>query len=235
MSKLFISIVVTVAFSGSLFGQIIDKNPKTITQPITSKLLSKVDIALAKKMGEVEGKTYRNRFFAFQLDFPSTWLISDKALEATMKKQVINPELVPPKAKSQENQTRLDTAAKNALNLLTAYKLPPGSTNNAVFRISAENLESQPNVKDAVDYFDLMLETFKVVKLPADFVYSEVRAEQLGRKQFAFLDTSTKAGKKRMYATVKDGFAVVFTLAYSSDLDLKTMRNVLAEGDFSLK
>jgi protein tyrosine phosphatase (PTP) superfamily phosphohydrolase (DUF442 family) len=46
-------------------------------------------------------------------------------------------------------------------------------------------------VKDAVDYFDLMRSQFAVMKLAADFKYSETQAEKLGLKQFAFLDTST--------------------------------------------
>jgi hypothetical protein len=235
MRKLSILIAASIAFSGNIFGQAITKIPKTVTQSTSAKSLSTRDIALAQKMGEVVGKTYRNKFFAFEIDFPVTWLIPGNDFEPTIKKQGINLELTAPKAITQENQIRVNAAVKNVANLLTAYKLLPGSANNAVFRISIENLESQPRVKDAVDYFDLMLESFKAIKLPADFVYSEVQAERLGKKQFAFIDTSTKTGKKRMYAIVKDGFAVLFTLAYSNDSDLETMRNVLAEGDFSLK
>jgi hypothetical protein len=235
MRKLFILTAASIAFSGNVFGQVVTKIPKIITPPTSAKSLSTQDITLAQRMGEVIGKTYRNKFFALEIDFPLTWLVAGNDFESTMKKQGINLELTAPKAITQENQIRVNAAVKNVANLVTAYKLLPGSADNAVFRISIENLESQPRVKDAVDYFDLMLESFKAIKLPADFVYSEVQAEKLGKKQFAYIDTSTKAGKKRMYAVVKDGFAVLFTLAYSSDSDLETMRNVLAEGDFSLK
>jgi hypothetical protein len=90
-------------------------------------------------------------------------------------------------------------------------------------------------VKDAVDYFDLMRSHFAVMKLPPDFKYSETQAEKLGAKQFAFIDTSTRAGKKRMYATVRDGYAIMFILSYSKPEDLVTMRQILATGDFKLQ
>jgi ribonuclease I len=111
----------------------------------------------------------------------------------------------------------------------------PGTQENAILRISVEDLKALPQIKDAVDYFDLMRETFKAVKLPPDFKYSETQAEKLGRMQFGFLDTSNKTGKKRMYATVRNGYAIMFTLTYKADEDLATMKNVLAQGNFKLK
>jgi hypothetical protein len=101
--------------------------------------------------------------------------------------------------------------------------------------VSAEDLILKPQVRDAVDYFDLMRAMFSTMKLPADFKYSETEAEQLGRHQFAFLDISTNAGKKRMYATVRNRTAIMFTLSYTSDDDLQTLRRVLTVGNFSLK
>jgi hypothetical protein len=73
------------------------------------------------------------------------------------------------------------------------------------------------------------------MKLPADFVYSDTKAEKLGRHEFAFLDIDSAAGKKRLYATVQNGFAVLFTLTYSSDDDLQSLRTILADGNFKLK
>ena len=105
---------------------------------------------------------------------------------------------------------------------------------NAIMRVAIEDLTMTPQVKDAVDYFDLMRSQFAVMKLPADFKYSETQAEKLGVKQFAFLDTSTAAGKKRMYATVRNGIAILFTLSYTKPEDLATMRQILAGGNFAL-
>ncbi len=211
------------------------KTSKVPAQVKPSKILLKDDLQLASALGEIIGKTYRNKFFSFEIQFPDTWVIPDNDFESYMKKQGFNLEMQTPKANNQANQSKLNAAATKVSNLITTYKLLPGSADNAVFRISIENLETTPNVKDAVDYFDLMLETFKLVKLPKDLVISEVNAEKLGKMQFAFLNTSSKTGKKRMYATVINGFAVLFTLSYSLESDLETMKNILADGDFSLK
>jgi hypothetical protein len=73
------------------------------------------------------------------------------------------------------------------------------------------------------------------MSLPADMKYSETQAEQLGKQQFGFLDTRSNAGKKRMYATVRKGVAVMFTISYTKDADLATLRDVLARGNFELK
>ncbi len=90
-------------------------------------------------------------------------------------------------------------------------------------------------VRDAVDYFDLMRSQFKVMKLPPNFTYSETQAEKLGSRQFAYLDVSSDAGKKRMYATVKKRYAILFTVSYKDERDLQTMRQILSAGNFALK
>ena len=111
----------------------------------------------------------------------------------------------------------------------------PGATDNAIVRISVEDLTANPQIKDAVDYFDAIGATYAAMKLPADFKYSAAKAEKLGAKQFAFLDTSADAGKKRMYATVRKRFAIMFTISYTKDDDLQTLRHVLEQGNFTLK
>jgi len=111
----------------------------------------------------------------------------------------------------------------------------PGSNDNAIMRAAVEDLTLTPQVKDAVDYFDLMRSQFAVMKLPADFKYSETQAEKLGAKQFAYLDTASNAGKKRMYATVRNGYAILFTLSYTKPEDLAAMRQILAGGDFRIQ
>jgi hypothetical protein len=129
----------------------------------------------------------------------------------------------------------VNQAIKRVNVLLTAYRSMPGSTDNAIVRISVEDLSSNPQIKDAVDYFDAIRAMYVAMKLPPDFKYSETQAEKLGSKQFGYLDASSTAGKKRMYATVRDGFAIMFTLSYSKADDLETFRQVLEQSNFALK
>ena len=118
--------------------------------------------------------------------------------------------------------------------LLTAYRSLPGTPDNGVVLISVEDVQDNPKIKDAVDYFDLMRSQISTMKLPPDFKYSDVGAEKLGAMQFGYLETSSNAGKKRMYATVRGGYAIMFTLSYSADDDLVTLRRILEEGNFSI-
>jgi hypothetical protein len=170
--------------------------------------------------GKLVGKTYTNQTLDFEITFPDNWMVPDKDFEAYMLKQGHDLRLkVPPTIRI----------------LQTAYKFMPGTTDNAILRVAAEDLRLNPQIKDAVDYFDVMRKSFKSAKTPADFKYSETQAEKLGEKQFAFLDSSSAAtGKKRIYATVKNGYAILFTLTYVNDEDVETLRNVLSEGNFRL-
>ena len=185
--------------------------------------------------GMVEGRKYSNQSLGFSVTFPDTWLIPGDDFEAEMKKQGYDLSLKAPAQLTPGAKAKIDQALKNVSVLVTAYRSTPGSADNAIMRVSVEDLSSQPQIKDAVDYFDAVRQSYKSMVLPPDFKYSETQAEKLGPKAFAFLDTSSKAGKKRMYATVKNRKAILFTLSYSSDEDLQTMRNILAGGDFSLE
>jgi hypothetical protein len=208
---------------------------KVNSLPTADNSLVSNDLLLIKKLGDIDGQIYRNKNLGFEIQFPINWLVPQNDAENLAKKPRFNLDLQTPKAISQTYQAKLNSASNKVINLVTAYKTLPDDSDNVFFQVSIENLEATPNVKDAVDYFDFMLETFRILKLPKDFIFSEVRAEKLGNKQFAFLDTSSKAGKRRLYATVKTGFAVVFTISYKSESDLNTMKKILADGDFSLK
>ena len=169
------------------------------------------------------------------MTFPDTWLIPDADFEAYMKKQGFDLSLKAPDSLSPASQAKVNQAVKRVHILLMAYRSMPGETDNAIVRISIENLAANPQIKDAVDYFDAIRVTYATMKLPYDFKYSDTKAEKLGAMQFGFMDTSTNAGKKRMYATVRNGFAIMFTISYFKYEDLQTLRKVLEDGNFTLK
>lgn len=199
------------------------QKPKVKTPPPKEQVKASVKKTpkAAFDKGILSGKTYSNKTFNFEVTFPDNWMVPGNDFEAYMLKKGHDLRLkVPPTIKI----------------LQTAYKFMPGTTDNAIVRIAVENLNSNPQIKDAVDYFDVMRKSFKIAKTPADFKYSETQAERLGTKQFAFLDSSSsETGKKRIYATVKNGYAILFTLTYTNDADVETLRNILSEGNFRLK
>ena len=212
---------------------------KPASKPSPKKLPAavpvKADMRATSELGNVSGRTYSNTVHGFRIAFPDTWVIADRDYEDVVKSKGFDISLKAPENLSGPAKLQVEKALENVKLLVTAYRSSPGSTDNAILRVSVEDLRTVPAVKDAVDYFDLMRSQFAVMKLPADFKYSETQAEKLGAKQFAFLDTSSTAGKKRMYATVRNGFAIMFTLSYTRPEDIATMRQILATGNFALK
>lgn len=208
-------------------------------QPIPKKIPDAVpvksEVVETDQLGSVSGRTYSNTVFKFQITFPDTWLVPDRDFEAYMKSQGFDLTLKAPDNVSGASKIQIDRALERVKILVTAYRSMPGSTDNAIARVSTEDLRMTPAVKDAVDYFDLMRSQFARMKLPADFKYSETQAEKLGAQQFAFIDTASSAGKKRMYATVRSGHAIMFTLTYTKDEDLTTLKRILASGNFAFK
>jgi hypothetical protein len=185
-----------------------------------------VSVADANDRGTISGRTYTNRGLSFEITFPDTWTIADDDSDDQPKA---------PNNIGKASRIQMERALQKVQILLTAYRSMPGTADNAVVRISTEDIRLNPAIKDAVDYFDLMRSQYAAMKLPADFRYSETQAEQLGAKQFAFLDTSSNSGKKRMYATVRNGVAIMFTLSYTKDEDLQTLRKVISAGNFNRK
>lgn len=212
--------VLVFSFVFSLFC--IDSSAQT--KPKVTKFPPGVPVketGVAATGGTVEERTYSNKKFGFQLTVPDNWYIGGADFEKVLK--------------SNGHDISVDLATSKASRsidvLMTAFRSETGS-GGAILRITSEDLRLNPQIKDAVDYFDAITAAYASAKLPPDFVYSATKAEKLGTKQFAYLDTSSNAGKKRMYATVKNGFALMFTLSYTSDEDLQTLKHILETGNF---
>lgn len=188
--------------------------------------------------GTIVGRTYTNRALRFEITFPDTWLIADDKFYAYMKAHGADLTPKPPTAAIPVDQQKINAAFNRLTILLTVYRALPGTEGNAVARVAAENIRllntSRP-VRDAVDYVDLMRSQMSQIRMPPDYKYSETQAEQLGSNQFAFIDTYDKMQKTRVYVTVRGGFALLFSLAYTADEDLETFRDVLARANFALK
>jgi hypothetical protein len=202
---------------------------------VSAKAPSVVPIKQIVDKGAVSGRKYTNEKLNFSILFPDTWVIRENDFPDDMLKQGVDIRLKAPDNLRPADQARINQSLRRVEVLVTASRARVDSYENAILRVSAEDLKPNPQIKDAVDYFDAVRTSYKTIKLPADFKYSETRAEKLGTHQFAYLDISSNAGKKRLYATVRDRFAILFTLSYSTDEDLQSMRQILATGNFRLK
>lgn len=204
------------------------------TRPTPAKIPASVPVKVVAPSvdpGKVAGRTYSNEGFGFEVTFPDSWLIPDSDFEAKMRKQGFDMRAI--------NMTALGPASlaqfkKQVTLLLTAYRSMPGTPDNTTALIAVEDLKPNSQIKDAVDYLDAVRSGLIHAKLPASFVVGDTQAEQLGAMQFGYLDTSSGKQKRRMYATVRRGYAIIFTLAYTEAADLATFREVLEKGNFRL-
>jgi hypothetical protein len=227
--KFFVAIAVIVGLSVSIMSQRPAGTPEVPAAVPAKEILPDDD-----PRGISEGRTYSNYPLGFRITFPETWQIAGDDLEEIARAEGFDLGLTAPDNIDTVSRLQLQRSLERVVVLLTAYRAKAESKDNAILRVTIEDLSLVPAVKDAVDYFDLMRSQFSVMRLPADFTYSETQAERLGKMQFAFLDTSNSAGKKRMYATVRRGVAIMFTLSYTNTADLNDLKRILSEGDFAL-
>jgi len=209
------------------------RSPSEVPAKAVPEVLAAAN-SLGVDTGAVVGKTYANRELGFEVTFPDTWLIPGDDFEGFMRDKGYDLRVKVPNT-DEQMKANVRRFEKNVVLLLTAYRSMPGTKGNSIIHISVEDVSDTPQIKDAVDYFDMMRAQISTMKLPAGFSVSEVQAEKLGPKQFAFLETSSGSTRKRMYATVRGTRALMFTISYSSADDLAVLRRMLEEGNFSLK
>ena len=201
--------------------------------------VAKTSVEMAPKTqidpGTIEYRSYTNKTFNFSVTFPDSWLIPDNDFEKYMKSQGYDLSLKAPPGLSAATKNKINRTLQKVTVLLTAYKKVPGMDENAVVRISVEDLKTSPQIKDGVDYIDAVLATYKTMQLPPRFKYSETQAEKLGPMQFAFADSETAEDKRRIYATVRNGYALLFSITYTDKDDLEVLRQMLTDGNFKLK
>ncbi len=238
--KSFLAIAFIAAAVAGAFAQTKASTPAkrgrakpAVDRPATTSIPEAVPVKKGTVATELVGRTYANKEFGFEVTFPTTWLIPGDEFESEMKKAGFDLSLSPPANVGEVDRIRMNRALQKIKILVTAYRSMPGSEENAIVRISTENLSANPQIKDAVDYFDAMQSQFASMKLPSDFSYSATGAEKLGKHQFAYIDTTNSEGKKRLYATVRKGHAILFSISYTKEEDLQALRQVLSEGNFA--
>lgn len=229
-------LLLLIAFSGYAAGQV-KPRPTPIGLPVEIPIkpgttTTPIDGSTPEEPGNVVGRTYSNESLGLRIEIPENWYMGGPDFERILKQNGYDLSLTAPGNIAPSDQAIINNAIKNVTVLLTAFREDRSTTKSALFRVSVEDISANPQIRDAVDYFDAVRATYRLIKLPPDFVYSETKAEKLGDMQFGFIDTASKAGKKRIYATVRHGQAILFALAYNESADLATMQEILEKGDF---
>lgn len=230
--SIFLVLIVSVAVDAQKTGARKPVSAPTTKPPVAASAPSSIP------RGSVAGGVYKNTFLGFTIPVPDSWTIATSEFTAYMTQKGVDISPKPPKAADPLSQKTVDTNFKRLNILLTAYRSLPGSPQNAMMRIAAEDvrkLNTNRPVNDAVDYVDLMRSQLHSVQMPASYRYSDTQAEKLGPNQYAYIDTEDSQGKTRIYVTVRKGYAILFSINYIADEDLETFRDILARADFALK
>ena len=183
-------------------------------------------------LGEVEGNTYQNKFFGVKLNIPEPWLIQESEVNDAIKE--LGSEMVT--GKTSQTQKSYKAAVQRLTVLFTASKDILGIENNATFILSAEKSTPLVQIRNGQDYLRFNIQSFKKLQLPPDFKYSEtIKSEKFGNETFYYLDVERATYWQRFYAIHRKGYSLFFTLTYSSEKDLETMKGILRNSDFAWK
>ena len=223
-------LIVLLALNIQVFPQKRKTSPpksKTITAtaPKSTQTIAKKDF-----FGFVEGNAYKNKFFGLKLTIPENWLIQESQFNTELKR--IGSEMVT--AKNAATQKAFDEAMQQVVILLSGSKDIVGMENNALMVFSAEKKSPLLQIRNGEDYLRLTIQSFKKIRLPADFKYSEnIESENFGGETFYSLDVGRDNYKQRLYATYRKGYTLFFTLVYFNENDLETIKEALRKSDFS--
>lgn len=182
-------------------------------------------------LGKLENNTYTNNFFALKFEFPLGWLVGDNMLEAQLM-QLTNGGI---QAKNSQNQSALNQAINRVTPLLGGYKSLPGSPENSSLRVVVENIKTPAQIKNGKDYLGNLLFTLKATQLPAGFEVSEIKSETVNNISLDYLETSFGKSRKRAYALIRKGYAVLMTIESYDDADFDALHKVLLDADLDYK
>ncbi|HMT09737.1 MAG TPA: hypothetical protein PKA82_17255 [Pyrinomonadaceae bacterium] len=210
MRYLFLLLAAAVSVSAQIKTPV-KPAPKPTPTPVAEDIV-------AKNGGKIVDRTYSNETLKFKLTLPAGWFFAGRDFETVLKAEGID----------------LSTSKTSAKLLLTAFTAETESKKSAVLRVASEDLTQQPQIKDEVDYLDSVRASFKRTRLPAGFVYGETGAEELGRRQYAYLDISTSNGNKRIYVKFRGRNAILMTVSYIDAVDLERFRDILEKRGFDL-
>jgi hypothetical protein len=222
LTIVFLLAAVALATNGA-YAQKTKPKPKPTPAPVAP---------VKVELGKLSGNSYANDFFGLKFDFPLGWLVGDNVLEKQLK-EIAEAQLQTTGGAARRKAVK--QAIDRVTPLLGGYKKLPGMPENASLRVMVEDLSTLPSMTDGKTYLAQMLKNLKMLKMPADFKYSEIKTETIDNLPLDYIESSTGGAKKRVYATVRKKFAVLIAIDYYEDADFEALHKVLTEADLDYK
>jgi hypothetical protein len=164
--------------------------------------------------GEVAGRIYTNKFFGLRLSYPEGWFVlSDVGKEAIKERA---PEIVKPGQPRRDIERALERTY-NLFSVAQYFTAPPGETSASMLCVAealpVTNLTPLQFARYARDY------VIPQMNLKIE-VLGEPEAERVGGEEFAVLRLRIESPlgpvTQEHHVTIRRGYAVAFTLTYTT-------------------
>jgi hypothetical protein len=179
--------------------------------------------------GRFEGSVYHNDYLGLTIALPGNWSIEDPQLV----KQTARTGGQMLAGNSENLQAVLKEGEQGTVQLFNAFKYLPGSpvADNPYIYACAQDVSRSPGVQTGGDYLFHARRFLEAGQLKFTFP-REVYTEKLGGQEFQVMTAELvipPAGKmsQEHFATVRKGYAVVFTLSFWTEEERTELRSIL--------
>lgn len=190
---------------------------------------SKAKVEKVISLGVMEGNNYSNDYFGLSLTLPDDWYIATQeeiALITDIGKELIVGD-------DEEKNQQFDLSMEQTINMVFSFKYPLDYIDgfNPNFMVMAENLNliAGLTIKNGADYLAIMEDIMGSTGMP--YVFNDVYTEKIGGKEFHVLESGLILGymnvNQKIYATIMDGYALVFSISFETEEDEEEAGNIL--------
>ncbi|MBA3036197.1 MAG: hypothetical protein FP814_06850 [Desulfobacterium sp.] len=184
--------------------------------------------------GKYESGVYTNSYFKLKVTIPEAWYVMDDETRFEFMKK--SGKIIAGKDKNLN--AALEAADLDSLNLLFASEQPPGSSTNSNpnLILMAEKVKHLPGIVRGKDYH---FHTKKMLEASAVKVSypKEIYEEQIDGINFDVLeiqiDMGTNTIRQKQYATIMNGYALLFGLTYTDDNGLQKLDGIISAVNFN--
>jgi len=183
--------------------------------------------------GSFNGPNYTNDFFNLSFTIPDGWAVATK--EQMAQAFNVGAELIT--GTDTATGQKLDLAKQKALYLAFVSKLPYGDPSgfNSNINVLCENLGFTGSLLASTSkaYAELAMANIKSSTKDSGMTYAfgDIAVKQMGGAEFAVFDaTLTYNGmeiKQRVYCTLKNKYAILFSLTWMDDTDLASLQTIV--------
>lgn len=180
--------------------------------------------------GAFEGNVYTNDFFGMTFAVPEDWTILSKDEMAALFGQVID-EIG---STDKDAEAKMKLAEKKSLYLAVTAKYPIDYTEdtNPNINVIAENLGLMSFVvSKSKDYMEATMTNLKPT-VAEGVTFGEISTETVGGVEYSSFDMTTDDGSgytmyQRFICTMKNKYAILFTMTWFEEDQLKELQSVI--------